>query len=274
MEKNFPFKKYLIMKAQFVYENLDFERGADPKTSMDIGSMARIIQRANEDRYDVNKNNPDLDRLIQWAAGYGTIEDMDLLMSKGASPDGDMDFVTPLMSAALRKNWENFYHLIDKGAQIKDTDQSLLGNILRDPNNTNQNSSVPELLKAINTIMKRGYQLEPFDFYRLYSDGGGGGQIFDYMIEKWYPTDINSDFTMEVIDLAPLTIYKFLEKGFDPNYKNSAPLQLAFKNKNPAIFSTLIEKGAIPRDKLINTILNNPKHHKYLAILKEFNLVK
>lgn len=261
------------MKAQFVYENLDFERGQDPKTSMGIGSVATIVQRAKDQGYDVDKNNPDLNKLIGWAAGYGTIKDIDFLIAKGASPDGDMDFVTPLMSAALRKNWGNFYHLIDKGAQIKDTDQSLLGNMLRDPNNTNPNSGTSELLKAIDTIMKRGYQLEPFDFYRLYSEGGGRGQIFDYMIEKWYPTDINSDFTMEVIDLAPLTIYKFLGKGFDPNYKNSAPLQLAFKNKNPAIFSTLIEKGAIPRDKLINTILNNPKHHKYLDILKEFNLV-
>ena len=30
------------MKAQFVYENLDFERGMDPKTAMDIGISNKI----------------------------------------------------------------------------------------------------------------------------------------------------------------------------------------------------------------------------------------
>jgi ankyrin repeat protein len=262
------------MKAQFVYENVNFERGKDPKTSMGIGVIGPIVQKAKDQGYYVNENNPDLDKLIQWAGGYGTIKDINILISKGASPDGDMDFVNPLMSAALRRRWDNFYHLIDKGARVENTDQSLLGNILG-PYRKSQNLNIPELIKALDTIMQKGYKLSPFDFYRLHNFSlGKKPSIFDHMVDNWYPAEINSDFSMKVMDLDLLFTYDFLKRGFDPNYKNSSPLQLAFKKKNPAVFSTLIKQGAIPRDKLINTILNNPKHHKYLDILKELNLIK
>lgn len=72
------------MKAKFVYENMDFERGRDPKQSIGIGRWAQIKREYEEDNPWQDYSH---EEALSWAAGRGKIEYVNFLLKNGVDPN-------------------------------------------------------------------------------------------------------------------------------------------------------------------------------------------
>jgi len=102
------------MRAQFIYENIEFERGIEPRKAMKIGMMDRILQQMKEDDTWVWEYT--LDDRLQWASREGNINYVKYLLSKGADIHSDEEIT---FQWAITKGWiELVKVLIDAGAQI------------------------------------------------------------------------------------------------------------------------------------------------------------
>lgn len=69
------------MKAKYVFENLEFERGKDPKEALDIG----ILNRVKEEMQEMGYRYVNPDSILKWAAEFNKPNYIDLAMDIGAS---------------------------------------------------------------------------------------------------------------------------------------------------------------------------------------------
>ncbi len=72
------------MKAQFVYENLDFERGQDPKDAMELGRVVRVRGDRGSGEFTV--------RLIEPYEGEDKMEDEEIWIAKDLA-DGEICYI-------------------------------------------------------------------------------------------------------------------------------------------------------------------------------------
>lgn len=79
------------MKAKSVFENLDFERGEDPKKSLQIGDTATYQKIADMMKADGwTPNDPyESDSAIGWAVEYGHLELAQFLLERHGLPQED-----------------------------------------------------------------------------------------------------------------------------------------------------------------------------------------
>ena len=68
------------MRAKKVYENIDFERGKDPKEALDIG----IMNTAKREMKDMGYTYSTPNSLLRWASEFNFPEYIDLAVSIGA----------------------------------------------------------------------------------------------------------------------------------------------------------------------------------------------
>jgi len=99
------------MKARFVYERMNFERGLDPKTVVGIGMEDSLKRAMAEDRIQHYDDNVSL----EWAAQSGRKDFVEYLLKKGADPNVDK----PLRGATIPNDIEIYKLLLDAGAKME-----------------------------------------------------------------------------------------------------------------------------------------------------------
>ena len=71
------------MKAQFISENLNFERGKDPKSTMGIGMQEKLEKAMEDDAWHYSND----DSALSWAAMKANLKFTEYLLKKGADPN-------------------------------------------------------------------------------------------------------------------------------------------------------------------------------------------
>ena len=99
------------MRAKKVYENINFERGRNPKEAMDIG----ILNAAKSAMEKMGYRYSGANSLLKWAAEFNKPEYIDLAMNVGA--DITMDLGHSIEIAAVAGNPEAIEALLKNGAQ-------------------------------------------------------------------------------------------------------------------------------------------------------------
>ena len=102
------------MRAQFIYENIEFERGIEPRKAMKIGMMERILQEMEND--DTWVWNYDLNDCLQWACREGKIDYIKYLLNEGADIGGNEEIT--IHWAVINGHLDVVKMLIDAGADI------------------------------------------------------------------------------------------------------------------------------------------------------------
>jgi ankyrin repeat protein len=89
------------MKAKFVYENLEFKRSQDPKTSMDIDHIELLRRKAIEDEWIEPDDAWSREIALIYAADSLPPSDLKYLLDMGIDPDGPTELLgRPLLVAA------------------------------------------------------------------------------------------------------------------------------------------------------------------------------
>jgi len=145
------------MKALFVYERLEFERGLNPKSAVGIG-MEDALKRAMEE--DGRKHYDD-HLSLEWAAGQGRKDFVEYLIKKGADPNNSQ----ALTRATNANDIEIYKLLLDAGAKMSEIEKRFEGprNIIKNSEDTSQ----------LEYLISRGLDLEEI-----------GKTMLTYAVEK------------------------------------------------------------------------------------------
>jgi ankyrin repeat protein len=138
------------MRAKFIYESLNFERGQDPKVSIGIGMEAELQNFVTENfprgktsyylNYCAQKGRSDLIRYLIISKGYnpdtndgaplklacsnGHYDAAKTLVDLGANPAHED---RPIFTAIINNNYDIAELLLERGAKMIQAWQNLLG---------------------------------------------------------------------------------------------------------------------------------------------------
>jgi ankyrin repeat protein len=183
--------------------------------------------------------------LLHIAAGYGSLEALDFLLSEGLPVDSKAaDERTPLFDAVMSGKYETAKMLLDKGA------------------NPNHLAKVCTL-KTMQTALHSAIELQNHN-------------IFDLLLDKGAKIDQSKDIEpllhwairCENLQAA----YTLILKGADPNLKNAAgvtALQLAKKSENARLGYLLETKSLTDRDRKILSLMRNDVMKKFKLIMRK-----
>ena len=107
------------MKAKYVFETIEFERGRDPKKALGIGKWEQIKREFEKDWYGDYSHGA----ALAWACSRGKKDTVEFLLLNGVDPnykEGE-----PLHNAISRGHAEIVKLLLDKGMNQKSLDSAL-----------------------------------------------------------------------------------------------------------------------------------------------------
>lgn len=173
------------MRAQFVHENLSFERGRDVKQAAGIGMEDSLKRAMEEDRLQHNDDSNSL----EWAAREGRKDFVEYLLKKGADPNKRRS-----LAGATRPNDIGIYKLLlDAGADMDQLSMNFdpARNIIRNSEDTSQLeyliSRGLDLNKIGKTLLTYAVQKPTADWVKVLLEAGldvSDVNLFHYNLGK------------------------------------------------------------------------------------------
>jgi ankyrin repeat protein len=166
------------MKAQFVHENLGFERGRDVKQAVGIGMEDALKRALAEDRIYYDDDNISL----EWASQSGRKDFIEYLLKKGTDPNVGK----PLLGATIPNDIEIYKLLLGAGAKMEQlyTDFDAARNIMHNSKDISQ----------LEYLISQGLDMDQI-----------GKRLLDYAMEKstadWVKVLIDAGLDISDINL-------------------------------------------------------------------------
>lgn len=173
------------MKAQFVHENLGFERGQDVNKAVGIGmedALKRAMAKDRIQHYDDSNS-------LEWAAREGRKDFVEYLLKKGADPNKRRS----LAAATIPNDIEIYKLLLDAGADMNQLSVNFdpPRNIIRNSEDTSQLeyliSRGLDLDVVGKTLLTYAMEKPTADWVKVLIEGGldvSDVNLFNYNISK------------------------------------------------------------------------------------------
>jgi ankyrin repeat protein len=194
------------MKAQFVYENLSFERGQDPKKVMGIGMEEQIKKAMAEERYTYTQDEIALwwsaerghasfvkyllekeidqeskDKALQRAlAGSGTTDIIKMLLEAGADPNSLSPIDVPKNVIGRQEDPQVLKLLLDHGLDLSRYDASSLAQ-----------RAAHKPVEFMKMLIDNGMDISKINLFHVNTAKKGGRHLLDQMSKLAAEKDSN-----------------------------------------------------------------------------------
>lgn len=203
------------------------------------GDKAQVLEMLDQG-INVDKTGPysDHPKALQGAARAGHVEIVKELLKRGADPNSEEDYSSPLNAAVESQNFEVVKILVDAGAKVDSPKLHPLDTAL-----SLHNQEIIEFLiqqgVEINPALQRSALWDrPVAFAKLIKLGAD--------INYRLPTDPPNMLHAAARGGGPATIKYLLDNGCDVNtvFNQVTPLMEAIRSRNPRAAKVLVENGA------------------------------